>query len=272
MKQNRPLKDLKKIAHEIVGENPDLSAAAALFRYRGNLQPLDLLAFYLNTTPPNDPARILVDVIKDLITNAPTKKDWEKREDLAFLIGRIPFHPAKGSRLRAFNEIARSLPLFLQIQGYENSAGEVEIHATHMPLNLPYLLAEDSETRDKLLANWPTNEMPTRAILWAFWEVYFRKIDFGRLKQCPECGEFFVDHTKNKTQMRWPPKCNWKYWNWSKKKEKGHNLPNEECPNCGKRFTPRYKDKGVLKTRKRCPNCGAAIEPQKDFPNLPPRK
>jgi len=34
------------------------------------------------------------------------------------------------------------------------------------------------------------------SLLWLFWEIYYQKIGLERLKQCPQCREWFVDRTR----------------------------------------------------------------------------
>jgi hypothetical protein len=72
-------------------------------------------------------------------------------------------------------------------------------------------------------------DLVTDRILWLLWEVFYRHIDLARLKKCTVCQKWFVDRSKNKSQIRCSTACTWQRWSWAERKKAGHQLPGSKA-------------------------------------------
>jgi hypothetical protein len=211
MKRARPTRKTRQIVERIVGENPSLASVAPLFLYQGDeLFKLEVLASVLNDVPPDSPAHSLVGLIERLVTSATAKQEWVKQASP--VIGPIPCTPVPGSPLYVLNKFLETNPCILRVEGLERANGKVAVHATHIPLPV---VAGMSRNVD--------------AILWVLWEVFYRDIDLSRLKDCPVCHRWFVDHSKNKSKVRCSARCTWRRWSWKARKNAGHKLPRKSA-------------------------------------------
>jgi len=202
MKRNGPSEKMKKIMERVVGAGPTLASVAPLFVYqRDPLFKLEVLASVLNDVPPDSPDHSLSELIERIVTCSPEKQEWVRQKELAHIIGPVPCTPAPGSPLYVLNKFLQSSPCILRIEGLKRARGKIEVHAKHIPLPE---FAGMSEGVDR--------------ILWLLWEVFYRDIDLTRLKNCPICHKWFVDHSKNKSKVRCSARCTWQRWSWEARK------------------------------------------------------
>jgi len=191
----------------IVGEEPSLAGVARLFLYPNDpLSKLEILACVLNDVPPGSPDRDIADLIERLVTTPPAEQEWVKLA--APIIGPAPCEPAPGSPLAVLNKLLVDDLCVLQIQGLERADGNIAVNAIHIPVKL-------RRDRDR--------------ILWILWEVFYSDIDLTRLKTCPVCHKWFVDHSKNKTKIRCSTACTWQRWSWAERRKAGHRLPGSKA-------------------------------------------
>ncbi len=213
MKRSGPRKKIEKLIERIVGEEPGLAYAARLLFYpNDDLFKLEALASVLNDVPRDVPAHSLVELIERLVTNASTKQEWVRQENLAPIIGPTPCTPAPGSPLYVLNKFLETNPCILRIEGVERAHGNILVYATHIPLPLVAGMSRDVDR-----------------ILWLLWEVFYRDIDLTRLKTCPVCHKWFVDRSKNKSKVRCSQPCTWQRWSWTERKKAGHHLPGSKA-------------------------------------------
>lgn len=197
MKRTRTNEKNKRIMERLVGEEPGLAGVARLFLYQNDvLFKLEVLASVLNDVPPDSPDRDIADLIERLLTAPPAQQEWVKLATP--LIGPAPCIPAPDSPLDVLNNFLATNPCVLQIQGLERADRNIEVNAIHVPVKL-------RQDRDR--------------ILWLLWEVFYRSIDLTRLKNCPICHRWFVDHSKNKTKIRCSAACTSKRWSWEARKK-----------------------------------------------------
>lgn len=201
MKRTKPNRKMKQFMQRIVGEEPGLAGVARLFLYQNDpLFKLEVLASVLNDVPPGSPDHAIAEMIEKLVTTPPAKQEWVKLASP--IIGPAPCIPAAGSPLYVLNEFLQTNPCILRIEGLERANGKIEVRAAHIPLSI---FAETNEGVDR--------------ILWLLWEVFYRAIDLTRLKNCPICHRWFVDHSKNKTKIRCSAACTSKRWSWEARKK-----------------------------------------------------
>lgn len=213
MKRTKPNGKMKKLVQRIVAEEPGFARVAPLLIYQGDdLFKLELLASVLNDVPPDSPDRDIADLIERLVTTPPAQQEWVKLASP--IIGPAPCTPAPGSPLDVLNKFLVTNPCVLQIEGLERADGNIKVNAIHIPIKL-------RRDRDR--------------ILWVLWEVFYSNIDLTRLKTCPICHKWFVDHSKNKTKIRCSAACTSKRWSWDARKKAGHHLPGSKANKKGKR-------------------------------------
>jgi endogenous inhibitor of DNA gyrase (YacG/DUF329 family) len=221
MKRTKPNGKMKKVMERIVGDEPGLASVARLFLYQNDdLFKLEVLASVLNDVAPDSPDRAIAELIERIVTTPAAKQEWVKQP--APIIGSTPCTPAPGSPLYGFNKFLQWNPCVLRIEGLERASGKIEVCATHVPLPVPLFMKENLGISDKVIAEWAQRNRTADRILWLLWEVFYRHIDLTRLKPCPVCGKWFVDHTKNKSKMRCSARCTWQRWSWDARKEAGH--------------------------------------------------
>lgn len=108
--------------------------------------------------------------------------------------------PLPGFAVAAFNWFAQRNPLPLRIlEKYTKE--EMEIYPEH----------------------YPTTKI--EEALWFLWRFFFHERGWQRLKRCPQCMKWFVDHTKNRKKERCSPHCTWQWWSRDRRKESGHRVP-----------------------------------------------
>lgn len=66
----------------------------------------------------------------------------------------------------------------------------------------------------------PADQLGTA--VWFLWKFFFQGRGWQRLKRCRQCGEWFVDETRNKTRLGCSDECTWKWWSRSRRKKNGH--------------------------------------------------
>ena len=203
MKRTEPNRKMKTIVRRIVGEEPALAGVAWPFLYQNDpLFRLEVLASVLNDVPPDSPDHEIAGLIEKLVTTPQAKQEWVRLASPK--IGPAPCTPASGSPLDVLNKFLQGNPCLLMIQGLERADGDIHISATRVPLMA-------RRERDR--------------ILWVLWEVFYLHIDLTKLKTCPVCHKWFVDHSKNKTKVRCSIACTSKRWSWEARKKAGHRLP-----------------------------------------------
>ena len=163
---------------------------------------------------PDSPHRFVVDLVERLLAHPPAKQEWVKRKDLAPIIGPTPCTPAPGSPLYGLNKFLEMNPCFLRIEGFERANGEIGIHATHIPIPFGMLIGDERLTLGH----------SQDRILWLLWEVLDRNVDLARLKRCPVCNRWFVDHTKRGNKTHCMTRCTTRRWSWEARKKAGHRL------------------------------------------------
>jgi hypothetical protein len=224
MKRTKPHGKLEKLMERIVGEEPGLASVARMFLYQNDdLYKLEVLASVLNDVAPDSPLHSLAELIERLVTTPPAEQAWVKGQ--AFIIGPTPCTPAPGSPLYVLNKFLQDTPCLLRIEGIERAGGNIEVRATHIPLPLPLLMRKEAKglgITDRAIEGLVEHSYAEDKILWLLWEVFYRAIDVTRLKNCPVCHKWFVDHTKNKTKIRCSARCTWQRWSWEARKEAGH--------------------------------------------------
>ncbi|HUZ47324.1 MAG TPA: hypothetical protein VMW54_11880 [Terriglobia bacterium] len=195
---------MKKLVQRIVGEEPGLAGVAWAFYYRNDdLFKLEVLASVLNDVPPDSPEHWLAELIERLVTTPPAKQEWVKLA--APIIGPTPCTPAPGSPLYVLNKFLETNPCILRIEGLGRANGIIAVNATHIPFSVVAGMSRDVDR-----------------ILWLLWEVLYRAVDLTRLKTCPICHKWFVDHTKNKSKARCSARCTWQWWSWEARKKARH--------------------------------------------------
>jgi len=216
MAQRKPSKKKLKLVGCLVGADPSLASAAAFFLYPGDR--LERLASNLNDVEPDSPNRYLVDLVERLVTRSPAQQEWVRQKELAFIIGPTPCAPAPGSPLYVLNEFLAWNPCFIRIEGFERADGNIGVRATHIPIPpLQALGIGDQALRERV-----TPDLVEGRILWLLWEVLDRDIDLTRLKRCPVCNRWFVDHTKRGNKARCTARCTTRRWSWEERKRAGH--------------------------------------------------
>ena len=224
MQRRKPNAKMKKLVQRIVGEEPSLASVSRLFLYRNDvLFKLEVLASVLNDVPPDSPDRAIADLIERLVTTPPAKHEWVKLA--APIIGSTPCEPAPGSPLYVLNRFLSWNPCVLRITGLERANGNIEICADHLPIPVPALLQKESGISDKGIREWMERSRTMDSILWVLWEVFYRAVDLTRLKTCPICHKWFVDHTKNKGKARCSARCTWQWWSWEARLKARHKRP-----------------------------------------------
>lgn len=61
-------------------------------------------------------------------------------------------------------------------------------------------------------------------VLWHLWLFYFRDYGWERLKRCPVCRRWFVDHSDNRKTLRCSLACTSRWWSRDRRKKAGHTL------------------------------------------------
>lgn len=210
MTQRKPSKKKLKIVGCLVGSDPSLAATAGVFLYPWDR--LEYLAADLNDIEPDSPNRNLADLVERLLAYPPAKQEWVKQKELAPIVGPTPCAPAPGSPLYVLNKFLETNPVILRIEGRERADGNVGIRATHMPIPFGLLVGDERLTLD----------LTAQRILWGLWDVLYHGVDLARLKKCPICNRWFVDHTKRGNQIRCSTRCTTRRWSWGERKKAGH--------------------------------------------------
>jgi hypothetical protein len=233
MKGTKPSGKMKKLVHRIVGEDPSLDRSLGMpawipatpllrgpsFYLNDPLYKLEVLASVLNDVPPDSLDREIADLIEKLVTTPPAKQEWTQQKELAYIIGPRSCIPASDSPFDVLNKFLETNPCVLQIKGLERADGDIHICASHVPIKACC-------ERDR--------------VLWVLWEVFYLHIDLARLKTCPICHKWFVDHSKNKSKTRCSARCTSQRWSWEARKKAGHNLPGTKRPKGDKHAKGRY--------------------------------
>jgi hypothetical protein len=212
MGQRKPSKKKRKLMGRLVGADPSLASAAGVFLYPWDR--LEWLAAGLNCIKPDSPNRFIVELVERLLACPPTKQDWIKQENLAPIIGPTPCTPAPGSPLYVLNMFLGTHPCFLRIEGYERADGSIGVRATHIPIPPVKVFGIELMKPD----------LVSDRILWGLWEVLYRDIDRTRLKRCPICKRWFVDHTKRGNKGRCTTTCTSRRWSWGERRKANHRL------------------------------------------------
>jgi hypothetical protein len=214
----------KKIVERIVGEDSSLEAVARLWLYqRDDLFKLEILAVVLNDVPSDSPEHWLAELIERLVTTPPKEQKWVR--EASSIIGPTRCTPAPGSPLYGFNKFLAWNPCILRIEGLERAGGNISVNATHIAIPVPLLMQKELGLDDDTIDKLTKTTAETDRILWTLWEVFYRGMDLTRLKNCPMCHKWFVDHTKNKGKIRCGASaCTSKRWTWEERKKAGHHM------------------------------------------------
>ncbi len=226
MAQRKPSQKKLKIVNCLVGADPSLATAAAIFLYPWDR--LEYLAANLNDVAPDSSQRFIVDLVERLLACPPARQDWIKQANLAPIIGPTPCTPAPGSPLYVLNKFLQDIPCFLRIEGVERASGKIEVRATHMPFSRFLLTKEEMKKlglSERVIENLGKVDYEEDRIMWLLWEALYHGVDLARLKKCPVCHRWFVDHTKRRNKLRCTAACTTRRWSWEARKEAGHNLP-----------------------------------------------
>jgi hypothetical protein len=219
MKRTKPNGKNNKFVESLVGLEPALASFARLFLYQNDdLYKLEVLASVKNDVAPDSPHRFLADLIERLVTGAPAKQDWEQITSFSIL-GPGRCTPAPGSPLYGLNKFLEWNPCILRIEGLERANGNIEISATHIPIPVPLIAGKDLGISDRAIGEWVKQTADADRILWLLWEVFYRRLDLTRLKECTVCHKWFVDHSKNKSKVRCSTACTSKRWSWEARKK-----------------------------------------------------
>jgi hypothetical protein len=118
-----------------------------------------------------------------------------------------------------------SLPL-------DQRAGVFTKHAKQHPVNMyvEYPIKQLEEVtliqptrKEAERKKWPLTLVESRdeigTVLWHLWLFYFRDYGWERLKNCPVCGTWFVDTSKNRATARCSEPCTWRWWSRQRRKE-----------------------------------------------------
>jgi hypothetical protein len=214
MTHPKPNKKMKRNVQRVVGDDPSLAGVAWPFLYQNDvLFKLEVLASVLNDVPPGSPDRAIAELIERLVSTPPA---WVKVT--APIIGPTLCEPAPGSPLYVLNKFLSWNPCALRITGLERANGNIEICADHLPISVPALYQKQLGISDEQVVGFVKNARTMDQILWVLWEVFYRKVDLTRLKTCPICHRWFVDHSKNKTKIRCSAVCTSKRWSWEARK------------------------------------------------------
>jgi hypothetical protein len=215
---------MKKLIERIVGAEPGLASVALPFLYQNDvLYKLEVLAGILNDVAPDSPGHWLAELIERLVTTPPAQQKWVRQP--ATIIGPTLCTPAPGSPLYALNKFLQDIPCLLRVEGIERADGNIEARAAHIPLPLTLLMGKEVKAlgiTDRAIEGLVETAYAMDRILWLLWEVFYRHIDLTRLKRCPVCHKWFVDHTKNKSKTRCSAPCTWQRWSWDARKKAGH--------------------------------------------------
>lgn len=123
----------------------------------------------------------------------PNKRSWFDRQWLS-----TERYPDPLFAINHFNDLAKKHPVTLQVSVSKTESGQLITSPTH--------------TGDTLTAN----------MLILLWECYFQGNGYERLKRCPVCKKWFVDETKNKSQIYCTNHCGNLWWDRPRRKEAGH--------------------------------------------------
>lgn len=217
MTRTKRSQKMKKIAEQVVGEDPSQASVAYIFLHRrSNLDNLERLASNLNEAQPDSLAQFIAELVERLIACPPTKQDWvgDPPRVVASLPSPLPWTPAPESPLYVLNKFLERNPVILRIEGVERIDDSIGVHATHIPLPWGVLVGHD----DLSLG------LTEQRILWSLWEVLYHGVDLKRLKKCTVCNRWFVDHTKNGSKVRCTARCTSRSWSWGERKKAGHKL------------------------------------------------
>jgi len=150
--------------------------------------------------------------VKEIVENIvdPMPVGGEKESGKTVLTRRRKIRPIPlwGLAISRFNTLAKDNPIPLMVSGKISprakdnlilQSGSIKIRAGHAP-------------------NPTLEQMAT----YYLWEYFFRNNGWERLKQCPRCGKWFVDDSRNKKKERCSLHCTNRWWSWGRRKEAGH--------------------------------------------------
>lgn len=125
---------------------------------------------------------------------ATAEREWEMVEEIV----KAKSMPQK---MRLFEELAKKYPVCLTVRETEKS-------------KLP---------KPNLASNEPQGD-----VLKQLWWSYFRDEAWKRLQRCPQCKDWFVDTTRNRSAIRCSVYCNSRWWSRDRRKKANHTLSKNE--------------------------------------------
>ena len=139
-----------------------------------------------------------VGLILEAMTDQPPEKPPNKRSWFDRQWSSTERYQAPLFAINHFNDLAKKNPVTLQVNVSKTKSGQLIINPTHKGDTL------------------------TATMLALLWEYYFQNKGYDRLKRCPKCKKWFVDETRNKSQIYCSHHCGNLYWNRAQRREAGH--------------------------------------------------
>ncbi len=138
---------------------------------------------------------------------------WRKVEEIVALVSPPPEAKAKvwdvtaraahgplSKATKVFNEWSSDLPVWLMVhRDVDKKGNTVKVHP----------LVHHGTSDEKVAA-------------WFLWEGIFRHEGWLRIKRCPQCNQWFVDDTKNRSMVRCSPSCSRKWWTVDRRRAARH--------------------------------------------------
>jgi hypothetical protein len=149
------------------------------------------------------------EIVELIIDPMPVGGEKESGKTLLSRRRKIRPIPLWGEAISRFNTLAKDNPIPLMVSGKISpkakdnlilQSGSIKIRAGHAP-------------------NPTLEQMAT----YHLWEYFFRNNGWERLKQCPQCGKWFVDDSRNKKKERCSVQCTDRWWSWGRRREAGHH-------------------------------------------------
>jgi hypothetical protein len=65
--------------------------------------------------------------------------------------------------------------------------------------------------------------------LWSVWRFFFHNPQWRRLKRCPQCRRWFVDHSRPANKVRCSAACTTRWWSMDRRRAAGHRLKKQRA-------------------------------------------
>lgn len=159
---------------------------------------------------------------------------WALAEELVMeCLARPATESVPASVKERFNRLALGVPFVLLLGGAEVNPRPVgpfpwpkaEPHETIIPDRVLFLGTETRGDGAKLMRMTQTWFVAanSRGHVVALLRDFFTSPARDRLRKCPVCGRWFVDHTKNKARVRCSAGCTAKWWNRARRRAARHS-------------------------------------------------